>query len=92
MTGRTWGGCLDVLQLILTAGRFPSDPAVLDGGVLLLETDEDVMPSREVGWVVRSLGERGLHDRQLAACGLLAGRLTALDGGERVKVLQARAD
>jgi muramoyltetrapeptide carboxypeptidase LdcA involved in peptidoglycan recycling len=60
VTGRTWGGCLDVLQWLLTAGRFPTDPAVLDGGVLLLETSEDVIPSREFGWIVRSLGERGL--------------------------------
>ena len=74
VTGRTWGGCLDVLQLILTAGRFPSDPAVLDGGVLLLETDEDLMPSREVGWVVRSLGERGLL---AAADAVLVGRPAA---------------
>ena len=25
--GRTWGGCIDVLPWILTAGRFPDDPA-----------------------------------------------------------------
>ena len=74
VTGRTWGGCLDVLQWMLTAGRFPSDPAVLDGGVLLLETDEDLMPSREVGWVVRSLGERGLL---AAADAVLVGRPAA---------------
>jgi muramoyltetrapeptide carboxypeptidase LdcA involved in peptidoglycan recycling len=40
VTGRTWGGCIEVLQWILTAGRFPVDPAVLDGGVLLLETSD----------------------------------------------------
>jgi muramoyltetrapeptide carboxypeptidase LdcA involved in peptidoglycan recycling len=60
VTGRTWGGCVDVLQQLLAAGRFPADPHVLDGGVLLLETSEDVIPSREFGWIVRSLGERGL--------------------------------
>ncbi|MDT0275254.1 S66 family peptidase [Blastococcus goldschmidtiae] len=60
VTGRTWGGCIEVLQWILTAGRFPADPAVLDGGVLLLETSEDLIPSREFGWILRSLGERGL--------------------------------
>jgi muramoyltetrapeptide carboxypeptidase LdcA involved in peptidoglycan recycling len=74
VTGRTWGGCLDVLQWLLTAGRFPADPAVFDGGVLLLETDEDLMPSREVGWVVRSLGERGLL---AAADAVLVGRAAA---------------
>ena len=60
VTGRTWGGCVEVIQWILTAGRFPSDPAVLDGGVLLLETSEDLIPARELGWILRSLGERGL--------------------------------
>ena len=60
VTGRTWGGCAEVVQWILTAGRFPADPAVLEGGVLLLETSEELIPARELGWIVRSLGERGL--------------------------------
>jgi muramoyltetrapeptide carboxypeptidase LdcA involved in peptidoglycan recycling len=58
--GRTWGGCVEVLQWLLTAGRFPGDPAVLDGGVLLLETSEELIPAREFGRIVRSLGERGI--------------------------------
>lgn len=60
VTGRTWGGCLEVVQEVLTAGRFPFGPSVLDGGVLLLETSEELLPAREVGWIVRALGERGL--------------------------------
>jgi muramoyltetrapeptide carboxypeptidase LdcA involved in peptidoglycan recycling len=60
VTGPTWGGCLEALQWVLTAGRFPADPSVLEGGVLLLETSEELLPAREVGWIVRSLGERGL--------------------------------
>jgi muramoyltetrapeptide carboxypeptidase LdcA involved in peptidoglycan recycling len=60
VTGRTWGGCLEVLQWLLTAGRFPADPAVLDGGVLLVEASEEIIPAREVGWILRSLGERGV--------------------------------
>jgi len=60
VTGRTWGGCAEVVQWMLTAGRFPADPAVLDGGVLLLETSEELIPVRELGWIIRSLGERGL--------------------------------
>jgi len=60
VTGCSWGGCLEVLQWILTAGRFPVDPAVVDGGVLLLETSEEVIPAREFGWIVRALGERGI--------------------------------
>lgn len=60
VTGRTWGGCAEVVQWILTAGRLPADPAVVDGGVLLFETSEDLIPAREFGWILRSLGERGI--------------------------------
>ncbi len=60
VTGQTWGGCIEVVQWILTAGRFPSDPGVLDGGVLLLESSEDLTPPAEIGNILRSLGERGL--------------------------------
>ncbi len=60
VTGRTWGGCIEVLQWILTAGRFPEDPTVLQGGVLLVESSEELIPAREFGRILRSLGERGL--------------------------------
>jgi muramoyltetrapeptide carboxypeptidase LdcA involved in peptidoglycan recycling len=60
VTGRTWGGCLEVIQEILTAGRFPFGPDVLDGGVLLIETSEELLPARNVAWIVRALGERGI--------------------------------
>jgi muramoyltetrapeptide carboxypeptidase LdcA involved in peptidoglycan recycling len=60
VTGPTWGGCVEVLQWILTAGRFPSSPEALAGGVLLVETSEELLPAREVGRIVRSLGERGI--------------------------------
>ena len=60
VTGPTWGGCIEVIQWILTAGRFPSDPSVLDGAVLLLESSEDLILAQEFGWILRSLGERGL--------------------------------
>ncbi|HEY5860521.1 MAG TPA: S66 peptidase family protein [Actinomycetota bacterium] len=60
VTGRTWGGCIEVIQWLLAAGRFPTDPAVLDGAVLLLETSEELIPAREFGWILRALGERGM--------------------------------
>lgn len=60
VTGPTWGGCLEVLEWILTAGRFPFPAEVLDGGVLIIETSEELRPAQSVGRVVRSLGERGL--------------------------------
>src|SRR6202011_170259 len=60
VTGRTWGGCIEVIEWILTAGRFPFDPDVLDGGVLIIEASEELLPARNIGWIVRSLGERGI--------------------------------
>jgi len=60
VTGGSWGGCLEVIEWVLTAGRFPSDPGVLDGAVLILETSEELLPARNVGWIVRALGERGI--------------------------------
>jgi muramoyltetrapeptide carboxypeptidase LdcA involved in peptidoglycan recycling len=60
VTGATWGGCVEVMQWILTAGRFPFPAEVLQGGVLLIETSEELLPAREVGWIVRALGERGI--------------------------------
>lgn len=62
VTGRTWGGCAEVIQWMLTAGRFPAEPSVLNGGVLLIETSELLIPAAEFGWILRSLGERGLLD------------------------------
>ena len=60
VTGPTWGGCIEVIQWILTAGRFDADPAVLAGGVLLVESGEELITAREFGWILRSLGERGM--------------------------------
>jgi muramoyltetrapeptide carboxypeptidase LdcA involved in peptidoglycan recycling len=60
VTGPSWGGCVEVLAQVLAAGRFAADASVLSGGVLLLETSEELLPAREVGWIVRALGERGI--------------------------------
>ena len=49
VTGRTWGGCLEVIEWILTAGRFPFTPQVLQGDVLIPETSEELLPARNVG-------------------------------------------
>ncbi|KAA1423245.1 LD-carboxypeptidase [Mumia zhuanghuii] len=60
VTGRTWGGCLEILEWILTANRFPLPPSVLEGGVLLVETSEELPSAQTVGRILRSIGERGL--------------------------------
>jgi len=61
VTAGSWGGCLEVIEWVLTAGRFPVDAGVLDGGVLILDTSEELLPPRNVGWIVRALGERGIR-------------------------------
>ncbi len=80
VTGRSWGGCLEVVQWVLTAGRFPFDAGVLDGGVLLLETSEELLPALEVGRIVRSLGERGILG---AVAAVLVARPPVSDLGHR---------
>lgn len=65
VTGHTWGGCAEVLQRLLAAGRLDADSTALDGGVLLLETSEELPSAEEFGAIAGSLGERGV----LAAVG-----------------------
>lgn len=95
VTGRTWGGCLEVLQWVLTAGRFREAPEALAGGVLLLETSEELLPAREVGWIVRALGERGLLaavDAVLVARPPVSDFERRPDGPERAALRAAQRD
>ena len=88
VTGRTWGGCVEVLQWLLTAGRFPLDPTVVDGGVLLLETSEELIPAREFAWIVRSLGERGILE---AVSAVLVARPPTMDFVHQPPAAERRA-
>ncbi|MFE0673724.1 S66 peptidase family protein [Streptomyces sp. NPDC058867] len=70
--GRAWGGNLEILGWLLMADReIPCDPAELDGGVLFLETSEELPSAAEVFRTLRNMGERGLLRRFSA---LLMGR------------------
>lgn len=60
VSGRTWGGCLEVLDQILKADRFPFEPSALAGGILLLETSEERPSAEFVEGFLDDLGERGL--------------------------------
>ncbi len=68
--GRTWGGCLEVIDQLALAERMPAVPD-LEGAVLLLETSEELPDAHQVGRWVRALGERGLLE---AAAGVLVAR------------------
>ena len=61
-------------------GPLPGDRGVLEGGVLLLESSEELIPAREFGWILRSLGERGLID---AVGAVLIARPPASELGHR---------
>ena len=70
VTGRTWGGCLEVLDQIGIAGRFPAAEE-LAGAILLLETSEELPPADWVGRWIRALGEAGILS---AVAGVLIAR------------------
>jgi muramoyltetrapeptide carboxypeptidase LdcA involved in peptidoglycan recycling len=59
VSGRTWGGCLEVIDELALADRLPGTED-LHGSILLLETSEELPPSGLVSRWVRSLGERGI--------------------------------
>ncbi|WP_193598319.1 S66 peptidase family protein [Microbacterium sp. YJN-G] len=59
VTGRTWGGCVEVLAQLALADRMPSVDE-LRGGILLLETSERLTPADVVAEQLRAYGERGL--------------------------------
>ncbi|MFD5228230.1 S66 peptidase family protein [Streptomyces qaidamensis] len=70
--GRSWGGCLEIVGWLLMADReVAHDLSEYDGGVLLLETSEDMPSATEVFSTLRNMGERGLLGRFPA---LLMGR------------------
>lgn len=70
--GRGWGGCLEIVGWLLMADREIShDLSVYEGGVLFLETSEEMPSATEVFRTLRNMGERGLLQRFSA---LLMGR------------------
>jgi muramoyltetrapeptide carboxypeptidase LdcA involved in peptidoglycan recycling len=55
-----WGGCLEVLACLLMADRCVASASEYAGGVLFLETSEEMPSATEVYRMLRCLGERGL--------------------------------
>lgn len=58
--GIAWGGNLEVLSWLAMAGRGIAAPEVHEGGVLVIETSEEMPSALEVSRVLRSFGEREL--------------------------------
>jgi muramoyltetrapeptide carboxypeptidase LdcA involved in peptidoglycan recycling len=87
VTGRTWGGCIEVIDQIALAGRMPPTSDV-EGSILLLETSEELPSADDVGRWVRALGERGVL---AAAAGVLVARPPVSELGVAVPPTEERA-
>jgi muramoyltetrapeptide carboxypeptidase LdcA involved in peptidoglycan recycling len=85
--GRTWGGCIEVIDQIAMADRMPS-VADLAGTILMLETSEEVPSAAEVKRWVRALGERGVLD---VVAGVLVARPPVSELGASVPSVDERA-
>jgi muramoyltetrapeptide carboxypeptidase LdcA involved in peptidoglycan recycling len=78
VTGRLWGGNIEVLTWLLAADVVAPPPAQ---AIFFTETSEDMPPSTEVYYMLRNLGERGW----LAECpAILVGRAKCWDRGNRL--------
>ncbi|GLW11629.1 LD-carboxypeptidase [Microtetraspora sp. NBRC 13810] len=67
VSGRSWGGCLEIVDWNLRAGIHIREPAAYDGCVLFLETSESLPDAAYVYQVLVGMGERGLLERFGAA-------------------------
>lgn len=63
VTGPTWGGCLEILDMHLRAGTHLLAPEAYAGCVLLLETSEEMPSSEYVYRMLMGMGERGLLEQ-----------------------------
>ncbi|MBI4099538.1 LD-carboxypeptidase, partial [Candidatus Microgenomates bacterium] len=61
--GRLWGGCLESLDFHLRAGKYLPENEELSGGVLFLETSEELPSSDYVHRVLLGMGEKGMLEK-----------------------------
>ncbi len=61
--GRGWGGNVEIVSWLLQAGLVGPSDGFDDGGVLFLETSEELPSATEVYRILRNMGERGLLRR-----------------------------
>lgn len=63
VSGRLWGGCFAIVNWQLQTDRYLPAAGALNGAVLALETSEEIPQVQDVGYLLRSLGERGWLQR-----------------------------
>jgi muramoyltetrapeptide carboxypeptidase LdcA involved in peptidoglycan recycling len=71
VSGPAWGGCLEILDFQLRAGRYLLEPAAYAGSVFYVETSEELPTATYVYRVLMGLGERGMLEQFTA---VLVGR------------------
>jgi muramoyltetrapeptide carboxypeptidase LdcA involved in peptidoglycan recycling len=74
VSGRTWGGSYEIVDMQLRTDRYLPAPEDLDGRVLLLETSEELPSATRVRETLIGMGEHGLLER---FAGVLVGRAKA---------------
>ena len=62
VSGKLWGGCLEILDFQLSANRWMLPTESYDG-VLFCETSEEMPSAETVYRILRNMGERGLLER-----------------------------
>lgn len=85
--GRTWGGCLEVIDGLAFADRLPAAEQ-LRGAILLIETSEERPAASWVGRWMRGLGERGILQ---AVAGVMVARPPVSDFEFHPSVDEAQA-
>lgn len=95
VSGRSWGGCIEVIDQIALSGRLPA-LSDLENAILLLETGGEAPPAVQVKRWVRALGERGVLE---VVSGVLVARppvselrATVPPAAERARLRAAQRD
>lgn len=83
VTGPSWGGCLEILDQHLRAGRYLLAPEAYAGCVLLLETSEEMPGAPYVYRMLMGMGERGILE-QFAAVVVATPKAWDREGGQSV--------
>jgi muramoyltetrapeptide carboxypeptidase LdcA involved in peptidoglycan recycling len=88
VAGRSWGGCIEIVQWLMQVGRDIRPVEDYAGHVLFLESSEEMPPADEVYYTLRNMGERGLL-QQFSA--LLVGRPKAWEHSRKNSPEQKKA-
>ncbi len=63
VSGRTWGGCLEIVDMHLRSGHHLLAPEAYADAVLLVETSEEMPEDEYVYRVLMGMGERGMLEQ-----------------------------